>query len=68
MSETREPKVKILKFYQWIDGAVPFGPNCGSKFVEPEAVNYDYVCPACNEPFNVVRELGSQPETKSEEQ
>ena len=47
MSENKEPKVKNPKFYEIIDGAVPFCPNCGTKFVEPVAANYDYICPAC---------------------
>ena len=62
MSETKEPEIKNPKYYEVIDGAVPFCPNCGTKFVEAVAANYDYVCPACNEPFNVVRE----PKTKDE--
>ena len=68
MSETKEPKVKTPKFYEVIDGIVPFCPNCGSKFVEPVAANYDYVCPACNQPFNVVKEPESEPKSKPEEE
>ena len=56
MTDNKEPRVKNPKFYEVIDGAVPFCPSCGTKFVEAVAANYDYVCPACNEPFNVVRE------------
>ena len=64
MSEESKPKVTNPKVYQIIDGIVPFCPNCGVKFVEPVAANYDYVCPACNESFNVVK--GPQSETSEE--
>ena len=60
MPENKESIVKTPKYYQMIDGAVPFCLNCGSKFVEPVAANYDYVCPACNHPFNVVKEPAIQ--------
>ena len=55
MGEPKEPKIKNPKYYEVIDGIVPFCPNCGTKFVEAVAANYDYVCPACNKPFNVVK-------------
>ncbi|QMU54477.1 MAG: hypothetical protein GKS07_06020 [Nitrosopumilus sp.] len=37
---------------------VPFCPNCGIKSVEPVAANYDYVCPACKNQFNVIKKTG----------
>lgn len=62
MSETKQPKVKAPKFFEVIDGVVPFCPHCGTKFIEPVAANYDYICPACNEPFNVTKAPESEPE------
>ena len=43
MSENKEPKVTNPKFYEIIDGAVPFCPNYRTKFVEAVAVNYDSI-------------------------
>ena len=54
MSENKKPKITNPKVYESIDGVVPFCPLCNAKFVEPVAANYDYVCPACKNPFNVV--------------
>ena len=62
MSENKKPKVTNPKVYEPVDGVVPFCPCCGAKFVDPLAANYDYVCPACNNPFNVVQEPEKEPE------
>ena len=64
MSENPKPKVTNPKVYESIDGVVPFCPCCGAKFVEPLAANYDYVCPAYKNSFNV----GTKPKQEYEEQ
>jgi len=53
---SKEPKITAPKFYEPIDGQVPHCPRCNVKFTEPVAANFDYVCPACEQPFNVVVE------------
>ena len=66
MSENKKPKVTNPKVYESIDGVVPFCPLCNAKFVEPVATNYDYVCPACKNPFNVVKEPEDKTKTIQE--
>ena len=63
MSSNDNPKYKTPKVLEPIEGKVPNCPNCNVQFVEPVAANYEFVCPSCNQPFNVT----IKPEPKSEE-
>ena len=63
MSSADNSKYKTPQVLEPIEGKVPNCPNCNVLFAAPVNANEDYLCPKCNQPFNVT----IRPEPKSEE-
>ena len=59
---------KIPEVLEPIEGKVPNCPNCNVLFQEPVSANEDYLCPKCNQPFNVVIKPEAKPKHDDQEE